>query len=75
MKKRRIEPNIEKFIKHDNAIVLTGARRVGKTSLLKNIFKKIESESKLWFDLDNPLHQKVFEGLDYNDVYKELIDI
>lgn len=75
MKKRRIEPNIENFIKHDNAIVLTGARRVGKTSLLKNIFRKIESESKLWFDLDNPLHQKIFEGLDYNDVYKELIDM
>ena len=35
MKKRKLYHRVEKYIKHKNAIVITGARQVGKTTLLK----------------------------------------
>lgn len=73
MKKRRLTEQIKQHIGHKNAIVLIGARQVGKTTLLRDIFKDLPVGQKLWFDLDNPLHQKIFEDIDYDDIYKELV--
>jgi predicted AAA+ superfamily ATPase len=74
MKQRRILKKILTYIDHKNAIVITGARQVGKTTVLKYIFSQIDESQKLWFDLDNPLHQKIFEDIDYDDIYKEFLD-
>ena len=48
-------------------------RQVGKTTLMRQLFEKWEDKTKLWFDLDNPLDQKVFEGEDYRQIYKRLL--
>ncbi|MFC1566874.1 ATP-binding protein [bacterium] len=74
-KKRKLEENIKPYLNHKNAIVITGARQVGKTTLLRNIYKAFPEEQKLWFDLENPLHQKYFESIDYDEIYKQLIDL
>jgi predicted AAA+ superfamily ATPase len=56
---------------HKNAIVITGMRQVGKTSLMRLLFNEFVGK-KLWFDLDNPLDQLAFENIDYNAIYREL---
>ena len=56
---------------HKNALVITGLRQVGKTTLMRQLFNQFEGK-RLWFDLDNPLDQMVFENLDYNAVYRDL---
>jgi predicted AAA+ superfamily ATPase len=38
---------------------------------MRQLFNQFEGK-RLWFDLDNPLDQMVFENLDYNAVYRDL---
>ncbi|MDD2274765.1 MAG: ATP-binding protein [Candidatus Pacebacteria bacterium] len=73
MKKRLLFDEINKQINHKNAIVIIGSRQVGKTTLMKQIFDEIESQSKLWFDFDNPLDQKIFEDIEYKNIYERLL--
>lgn len=71
---RIIESKIEKNLKSDKVIVVTGMRRVGKTTLLKKVFDGISSDNKLWFDFENPLDVKYFNDVDYNDVFINLLN-
>ena len=73
MKKRLLFDEISKQINHKNAIVIVGSRQVGKTTLMKQIFDEVESRSKLWFDFDNPLDQKIFEDIDYKNIYERIL--
>lgn len=70
---RQIEPKIKENLENDEAIIITGMRRVGKTSLLKKIFEDLPN-NKIWFDFENPLDIKYFEGIDYNDVYLNVVN-
>jgi len=72
MKKRFLFSVIEPYFEDKNAIVITGMRQVGKTTLLKQIHDSIEGKNRLWFDFDNPFDQKIFEELDYHNIYKKL---
>jgi len=56
---------------HKNALVITGMRQVGKSTLMRQLFDRFEGK-RLWLDLDNPLDQMVFENLDYNAIYRDL---
>lgn len=71
MKKRVLYKELMKYIDHKNALVITGMRQVGKTTLMQQVFDTID-QPKIWFDFDNPLDQKIFEELDYNNIYKSL---
>lgn len=53
-------------------IVITGMRRVGKTTLLQMIYDEIESDNKVFLDIENILEQKVFEEVDYNNIWANL---
>lgn len=50
------------------AIIITGMRRVGKTTLLRFIMDKIASENKIFLDLENPANQKYFEEDNYDGI-------
>lgn len=50
-------------------------RQVGKTVLMRQIFDNIKSSNKLWFDFDNPLDQKVFENIEYRNIYLRLREL
>lgn len=69
---RKLLPRLEKEIKTREIIVLTGMRRVGKTTLYQALFEKIESRNKVFLDLENPLEQRVFEEKDYNNILPNL---
>ncbi|QOJ27817.1 MAG: ATP-binding protein [Ignavibacteriales bacterium] len=72
MKKRYLFNEIARYLDHKNALVITGMRQVGKTTLMKQLFETV-SGPKLWFDLENPLEMKIFENIDYDGIYQELL--
>lgn len=65
---RELYSRIKPLINSPEAIIITGMRRVGKTTLLRYIFDNIRSENKLFLDLENPLNQKYFEQKDYERI-------
>jgi hypothetical protein len=69
--KRSLYFDIVKHINHKNALVITGMRQVGKTTLMKMIYNEVEYP-KIWFDFDNPLDIMPFEAVDYNQIYYHL---
>lgn len=74
LKKRLLYYELVKYLNHKNALLITGMRQVGKTTLMRQIFEEVK-EPKVWFDFDNPLDQKVFEDEDYKVIYKRLVDM
>ena len=70
--KRKIQAELEKQLKTKEIIVLTGMRRTGKTTLLKMLFEKIESNNKVFLDLQNILDRTIFEEIDYNNIFNNL---
>lgn len=71
MKKRFLYNQLLKQLDHKNAIVITGMRQVGKTTLMKQLYENVDAP-KLWFDLDNPLDQLYFENNNYDSIYNLL---
>ena len=65
---RQIYNKIKPNLKSEEAIIITGMRRTGKTTLLKFIYDKIDSKNKLFLDLENPLNQKYFEQEDFEQI-------
>ena len=72
MKYRDILPRIESVMHFGKAIVITGMRRVGKTTILKYLYDKIGSDNRLFIDLENPIERTMFENEDYNLIKNEL---
>ncbi len=68
LKERLLFNQIKKHIDSPEAIVITGMRRVGKTSLIRFIYDKIDSDNKIFLDLENPLNQKYFEEENYEKI-------
>jgi len=68
LKERLLYNQIKKYIDSPEAIVVTGMRRVGKTSLIRFIYDKIDSDNKIFLDLENPLNQKYFEEESYEKI-------
>jgi predicted AAA+ superfamily ATPase len=69
--KRTLYFKLIEQLHHKNALIITGMRQVGKTTLAKYIYDEI-SAPKLWYDFDNPLDLLPFEKKDYNQIYYEL---
>jgi hypothetical protein len=65
---KKIKPHFDS----SEAIIITGMRRTGKTSLLQFIHDRIASPNKLFLDLENPLNQKYFEEQDYEKIKSNL---
>ncbi|MCK9210028.1 MAG: ATP-binding protein [Ignavibacteriaceae bacterium] len=72
MRKRFLYHRLIKYLDHKNALVITGMRQVGKTTLMKQIFDEVPFP-KLWFDFDNPLDMLHFENIDYDAIYANLL--
>ncbi len=72
MHKRELFYIIKPQLYHKNAIVITGMRQTGKTTLMRQLYNEFEG-NRLWFDLDNPLDQIIFENPDFHAIYRELL--
>jgi uncharacterized protein len=64
---RKILIPLRKAMKSHEIIVLTGMRRVGKTSVLEILFNEIP-DNKVFLDFENWLDRKIFEVKDYNRI-------
>lgn len=69
---RDVLPRLEAELDKKEATVITGMRRVGKTTLLNHLFNQISSQNKTIFDLENPLHRRVFEETNYDTIWNNL---
>ena len=69
--KRELFYTILPQLYHKNAIVITGMRQVGKTTIMRQLYDDFKGR-RLWFDLDNPLDQLVFENIDFKAIYNDL---
>ena len=68
MKKRYLFNELSKYLDHKNALVITGMRQVGKTTLMRQLYEQIDSP-KLWYDFENPLDLLHFENINYDAIY------
>ena len=68
IKPRLIFKEIEPYFDSPEAIVITGMRRTGKTTLLNSIYQRIKSKNKVFLDLENPLNRKYFEEENYEQI-------
>lgn len=73
MKRRLLYYEIEPYLRHKNALVITGMRQVGKTTLMRQLFDAFGDVPKVWLDLDNPLEQKTIEGEDFRHIHERLM--
>lgn len=65
---RDIFPEAVKALEEGGALVITGMRRTGKTTLLAQLRECVKNENCLTLDLQNPLHRKFFETDDYDAI-------
>src|SRR3972149_11419816 len=71
MKKRYLFNDLLKYLDHKNALIITGMRQVGKTTLMKQLYDEVKGP-KLWYDFENPLDLLHFENINYDAGYEVL---
>jgi len=69
---RKLTKNLIEEISSRRITILTGMRQTGKTTLLRYIFDQVNSENKIFLDLENPLNQKIFEEKNYDNILLNL---
>jgi len=75
IKKRNIFKLLQPYYETPEAIIITGMRRTGKTTVLKYVYGRINSTNKLFIDLENPLNRQYFEELNYERIKSILIGL
>lgn len=66
--RRDVYNDIEPYLLSPEAVIITGMRRTGKTTLLRFIYDRIDLDNKIFIDLENTLNQKYFDEEDYEKV-------
>jgi len=69
---REIFKQLELELDKKEVTIITGMRRVGKTTALTHLYDLIPSKNKALLDLENPLHRKVFEEENYDTIWNNL---
>lgn len=69
---RKISEALLSQLNHKEIVVVTGMRRVGKTTLLKMVYDQIIETNKIFLDLENPINQKIFTEIDFNNIWSNL---
>ncbi len=69
--KRKLLSIIESYLNKPEALVITGFRRVGKSTLIKHIFDNLKTDNKIFLDLESPVNQKIFKEENYEAIITE----
>lgn len=70
--KRKIFNSLEKHLTVKQVTVLTGMRRTGKTTLVKQLMEVSNIEQKIFFDLERIDHRELFSYKNYDITIKEI---
>lgn len=68
IKPRLVLEKIKPYYDSPEAIIITGMRRTGKTTLLNFLYDRIDSKNKLFLDFENPLNRRYFEEDNYERI-------
>lgn len=69
---RDIYLQLEKEVETPEATVITGMRRVGKSTALRHLFPLVKSSNKAMFDLEDPAVRQIFDIEDYESIWQRL---
>jgi uncharacterized protein len=72
MIERDIFKSLEKHLEKKWITVITGMRRVGKTTALKYLLFKVATENKVYFDLERVEHRYLFRLDNYKEIERSL---
>lgn len=70
--KRKILPLLEQKLEFPEALILTGFRRVGKTTLIKHLFDELKTANKVFLDMESPVNQEIFQRKNYDGIASEI---
>src|SRR3989344_3658584 len=65
---RRIHKSIKDHLKERSITVITGMRRVGKTTLVQKLLEDIQSANKAYVDLEKITNRVIFDEKNYDNV-------
>ena len=69
---RKIYPLLKEHLKQRQITVLTGMRRTGKTTLIKELLNSIKSGNKLYLDLERLDNRDIFNQRNYEAILNSL---
>ena len=65
---RKVYPELKKHLSAREVTVLTGMRRTGKTTLVRQLLTDIPSENKVYFDFENIADRELFSQKNYDNI-------
>jgi len=65
---RKVYPLLKEHLQNRQIIVVTGMRRTGKTTLVKQLLEDIPSENKLYIDLERVDNRELFAEKNYDSI-------
>lgn len=71
---RQIHKKIRNYLKERQIVVITGMRRVGKTTLVKKLLNEIESDNKIYIDLQQIENRELFGNKNFDNILLQLKD-
>lgn len=69
---RQIHKKVRNYLKERQIVVITGMRRVGKTTLVKQLLKEIESTNKTYIDLQQVENRELFGNKNFDNILLDL---
>ena len=70
---RKIYTNLKKHLYLKQITVITGMRRTGKTTIMKQLFSEINSKNKFYFDLERLDNRDLFAQKNYDNIIRDLV--
>jgi len=71
--KRDLYAQVMRQSESSEILVITGMRRVGKTTLLTQVKESLRSKNTLFLDLENVLNRAIFEKQNYEEIVEILL--
>lgn len=65
---RKIYNQLKKHLENKQITVLTGLRRVGKTTVVKHLLSEIKSDNKIYLDLQQINNQELFSEKNFDSI-------
>ncbi len=69
---RKIYGQLKKHLENKQITVLTGLRRVGKTTIVKHLLSEIKSDNKIYIDLQQINNRELFSEKNFDNIILKL---